>query len=146
MYLKLKNGDDIVGQYTSVNDTEDEDAHILITNPLKLVYITSPMFPDRMILSFIHWIYPKVVESTQFKIYQSDILTTGVTSAKINAHYKEFIFNTMTEEEFPTGTRLSNYTGPEEDADTLDSLEEQGRDTLESFFKKVKKGPNESMN
>lgn len=99
-FVRLSTGEDIVTEIVEIKD--DKDEYFLFVNPLKIVYITGER-KGSIMLSFIEWVFPKICEKQQFKIYPNDILTMGEVTDKMEDYYYETI------------VKLDKYITPEDD-------------------------------
>jgi hypothetical protein len=85
-FVRLSTGEDLISEVVEVKD--DKEEYYLLVNPLKIVYVTGEK-KGSIMLSFIEWVFPKITEKQQFKIYPSDVITMAEASTKIEDYYFE---------------------------------------------------------
>lgn len=82
-FIRLTSGEDIIAELVGVNS---QLGLCTITNPMKVLYIPGK-HPGSVILTLIHWIFPKVSESKDFTIQDSHIIATAKPSHVLSQYY-----------------------------------------------------------
>ena len=72
MFLRLKNGDDIVSECYEYDS--DQGKYFVLINPLKAVYMSSEHGRAFLQVAFMPWVYQKISKSQEFSIYASEVL------------------------------------------------------------------------
>lgn len=84
IFLRLKNGDDIISDMVELE--EDGEEHYLLLNPLKVVYMPSD---DKGLLqiAFMPWVFPKICSNQEFTISKEDVIMLSMVSDGMNEYY-----------------------------------------------------------
>jgi hypothetical protein len=84
IFLRLKNGDDIISDMVELE--EDGEEHYLLLNPLKVVYMPSD---DKGLLqiAFMTWVFPKICSNQEFTISKEDVIMLSMVSDGMNEYY-----------------------------------------------------------
>jgi hypothetical protein len=137
-FFRLITGEDILAMSEEVLGDDFDNAHFLMENPLKVIYMTNPMNTNNMALSLMQWVFDRVCDEQEFKIYTTDILTTGTPNPEFLKHYAEAVIglsegNTQDESEgmFMEEDDMDEYLG-EDDPDEVTELDDSNRFMNES--------------
>lgn len=87
-FVRLTTGEDLITEVVEIKD--DKEEYYLLVNPLKIVYLTNDK-KGSIMLSFIEWVFPKICDKQQFKIYPNNIVVISQASSKIEDYYYESI-------------------------------------------------------
>jgi hypothetical protein len=119
-FLRLQNGDDIIAETIEYED--DKGIMYMVVNPLKVVYVES-QYEGYLSISFMPWVFSKIVDHQEFMIHADDVLLISDVSEKMNIYYWEN-FNAI---------YGKSVTSPEQHEDTInqESLEEIMRELNE---------------
>ena len=83
-FLRLQNGDDVVAETVEYED--DDGVMYMLINPMKVVYMQS-QHDGYLSVSFIPWVFPKIVEHQEFMVHAGDVLLVSDVSEKMNIYY-----------------------------------------------------------
>lgn len=85
MFMRLKNGDDLVSECYEYSD--DHDRYFVLLNPLKAIYMTSSRGMGYLQVAFTPWVYPKLSKTQEFSIYESEVLLYQEVSEYMEDYY-----------------------------------------------------------
>lgn len=85
-FLRLQNGDDIIAETIEYED--EKGIMYMVLNPLKVVYVESH-HEGYLSISFMPWVFPKIVDHQEFMIHADDVLMISDVSEKMNIYYWE---------------------------------------------------------
>ena len=83
-FLRLQNGDDIVAETVEYED--EAGVMYMVVRPLKVIYMQS-QHEGYLSVSFIPWVFPKMVEHQEFMLHADDVLLISDVSEKMNIYY-----------------------------------------------------------
>jgi hypothetical protein len=89
MFVRLKNGDDIITECYEYQD--DNGRYYVMMNPLKAVYMDSSRGPGYLQVAFMPWVYPKLSRTQEFTIGADEVLMVQETSEKMEEYYWDSI-------------------------------------------------------
>ena len=115
-FLRLQNGDDVVSQ-----TVEYEDEHgimYMLINPMKVMYGHSHQ--GYLSVSFMPWIFPKMVEHQEFMLHADDVILMSDVSEKMNIYYWENVDQVFNTNEIPPKQDIQET----EEASLLETLQE----------------------
>lgn len=121
-FIRLNTGEDLISEMIYVEKDSIEDAHIILLNPLKVLYMMHPANPVKMAVSLTPWIATTIVSDSdqEFKIYESDILVTGIPSDGMLTYYNGYF--AFAEQ---TTSRKKEYNTSDEEALVEEDLSDQ---------------------
>ena len=127
MFLRLKNGDDIVSECYEYDS--DHGKYYVLINPLKAMYMSSPTGRTFLQVAFMPWVYSKITKGQEFSIYATEVLLCE----EVSDYMEEYYWNSM--------EQMHNDHTVEEEKSRLeeikDMLEELGLDGDLDNIKKV---------
>jgi hypothetical protein len=89
MFLRLKNGDDIVTECYEYDS--DYGKYYVLINPLKAVYMSSQHGRTFLQVAFMPWVYSKITRHQEFSIYASEVLLYE----EVSDYMEEYYWNSM---------------------------------------------------
>lgn len=96
MFLRLKNGDDLVSECYEYQD--DHGRYFVLLNPLKAMYMTSSRGIGYLQVAFMPWVYPKLSKTQEFSIYEEEVLLYQEASE----YMEEYYWNSIEQLTMPT--------------------------------------------
>ena len=90
MYLKLNNGEHVVGEVVPTYDQPSREHLITIINPLGIDIATDDS-GGYMRMSFYDWVPFSFVGTNKFDIKRSDVMVECITSKEMERHYNKMI-------------------------------------------------------
>jgi hypothetical protein len=130
-FFRLKSGDDIVADYRVVDENEDDDLHYIVKNPLKLIYFQTQS--GKVGVTFMSWVFPKICEYQQFKLYTADVLTVGDVSQYITDSYLKVVGDRDDADTEAVATATQEELQEEADA-AVEELFEDALEESDDFF------------
>jgi hypothetical protein len=85
MFLRLKNGDDIISECYEYDS--DQGKYFVLVNPLKAVYMASNSGRAMLQVAFMPWVYHKISRTQEFSIYASEVLLLNEVSEYMEDYY-----------------------------------------------------------
>lgn len=85
-FIRLVTGEDIVAEVTG-----RDGLVITISNPLKLVYMANPMKTSRLSITFMQWVFDKLVDQKTFELSLSNVLLMKDASSDVIEYYKSTV-------------------------------------------------------
>lgn len=89
MFLRLKNGDDIVSECYEYDS--DQGRYFVLINPLKAVYMSSEQGRTFLQVAFMPWVYNKISKTQEFSIYASEVLLVQ----EVSEYMEDYYWNSM---------------------------------------------------
>lgn len=141
-FLRLNNGEDIIGQIFS------DDTGITIRNPLKILYLTAPSSPNRLSISLMQWVFSRISSEQTFDLDKKDILMISDANENLVKYYFETVehFESI-KERIDEAVRYQNNEEPEFDDEEMDidfqeAVDpEEGLNMLNEFLNSIKRDP-----
>lgn len=95
-FIRLQNGDDIIAETVEYED--EKGIMYMVINPLKVYYTQSPD-QGYLSVSFMPWVFPRMVTYQEFMVHADDILLISDVSEKMNTYYwdNQEVFNNIHE-------------------------------------------------
>lgn len=123
-FVRLVTGEDIISEVMEVEDTTGK--HIILYNPLKIMYMSSPMTSDKVGISLLEWVFSRISDKQEFRIESKDILMVAPPSDSLNTYYWDTIeyFAKKKAGYGKEGTQEEKDKALKELMDMLDDLEE----------------------
>lgn len=90
-FFRLVTGEDLIASSIKVKKDGFDDDHYILTNPLKVIYITNPQSKMKLNISLMQWIFERISDSQEFKIYKTDIITTAIPSISLSEYYNDAV-------------------------------------------------------
>jgi hypothetical protein len=119
MFLRLKNGDDLVSECYEYQD--DHGRYFVLINPLKALYMTSSRGIGYMQVAFMPWVYPKLSRTQEFSIYDEEVLLYQEASE----YMEEYYWNSI--------EQLTSVPEEKEPIDEMEETREKIRQVLEEL-------------
>jgi len=91
MFFRLITGEDIISLSQEIPRSDEGDSHFLMKNPMKIIYMQNPLIPSKMAISLMQWVFGRICETQQFKVYENDILTISQPSKSLMEYYHEAV-------------------------------------------------------
>lgn len=109
-FIRLITGEDLVADVTEVIDAHGP-SYLVLSNPLKIVYMANPNNPSRVAISLMQWIFTKMSDEQEFKVMMKDVITTSHASETLIGYYNDFV-NTFDDamKEFDKSNASRNIT------------------------------------
>jgi hypothetical protein len=127
MFLRLKNGDDIVSECYQYED--DNGRYYVLMNPLKGLYMTSNRGAGYLQVAFVPWVYSKLCDTQEFVIDAVEVMLTH----SVSDYMEEYYWNSI---DHLTGVSEEQPQEPESRTD-LDRIKEVLDELAENREKKV---------
>lgn len=89
-FIRLTTGEDLVADTTHVSDGQGPD-YVVLSNPLKIVYIQNQLDATRVGVSLMQWVFSKISANQEFKIMVRDIITMSDASDTLIGYYNDFM-------------------------------------------------------
>lgn len=91
-FLRLNNGEDIIAYSYRVAKDDMEDAHYILMDPLKVIYMTTNKgMKPFMSISLMQWVFSRISDKQEFKINDKDVLFSTEPSPSLVDYYYETI-------------------------------------------------------
>ena len=65
-FVRLVTGEDIISEVMEVDDASGK--HVILYNPLKIMYMSSPMNSDKVGISLLEWVFSRISDKQEFRI------------------------------------------------------------------------------
>lgn len=91
MFFRLVTGEDIISLSQEIPKDDLSDSHFLMKNPMKIIYMQNPLIPSKMAISLMQWVFGRICEIQEFKVYENDILTISYPSESLMQYYNEAV-------------------------------------------------------
>ena len=127
MFLRLKNGDDIVSECYQYED--DKGKYYVLMNPLKALYMTSNRGAGYLQVAFVPWVYSKLCDTQEFVIDAVEVMLTH----SVSDYMEEYYWNSI---DHLTGVTEEHPQEPESQSD-LERIKEVLDELAENSEKKV---------
>lgn len=134
-FVRLNTGEDLVTELIKVQHNEQE--YYQFVNPLKVLYLTGKN-PGSLMLSFIEWVFPKIVPKQEFQVFPDDIVTIGECSEELIDYYFEALYKfSQSQDKVGIGSKFSKEESYDESNDYDDLTEIQPTEEELEYIKKV---------
>lgn len=91
MFFRLVTGEDIISLSQEITKGDENDAYFLMKNPMKIIYMQNPMIPSKMAISLMQWVFGRICETQEFKIFETDVITISQPSPSLMEYYHEAV-------------------------------------------------------
>ena len=91
MFFRLVTGEDIISLSQEITKGDENDAYFLMKNPMKIIYMQNPMMPSKMAISLMQWVFSRICETQEFKIFETDVITISQPSSSLMEYYHEAV-------------------------------------------------------
>ena len=88
-FVRLVTGEDIISEIMEVDDTTGK--HVILYNPLKIMYLASPVSSDKVSISLLEWVFSRISDKQEFKLESRDVLTIAPPTQSLNEYYWDTI-------------------------------------------------------
>ena len=123
-YFRLITGEDIIANAVEVPADDIESGYYMIFDPLKVIYMTGRK-PGVFQVSLMQWVFPKICDTQEFKLYEADILIESVPSRTMEEHYYKsldrFAEDDYEVDEFDSKDKYKETLLSEDNPDDMDS-------------------------
>lgn len=130
MFFRLNNGEDII------SEVQETDFSYILLNPCKVMYLTSAK-PGYLSISFMQWVFSRIVEEQTFEIAKKEVLFSVAPSTSMAAQYWNSVEHFMNMEN-KQKIEFDNIVS--DDEEFTQSEAEDALEMLKDFFKKNDRG------
>lgn len=88
-FVRLVTGEDIISEVMEVDDTTGK--HVILYNPLKIMYLASPVSSDKVSISLLEWVFTRISDKQEFRLEAKDVLTIAPPTVSLNDYYWDTI-------------------------------------------------------
>lgn len=89
-FLRLNNGEDIIAFAYHVPKDDIEDAHYIVNDPLKIIYMTTTKSTRPfMSISLMQWVFGRITDKQEFRIESRDVLFAIEPTTHLTEYYYE---------------------------------------------------------
>jgi len=91
LFFRLVTGEDLISLSQEIPKDEENNAYFLMKNPMKIVYMQNPLMPSKMAISLMQWVFGRICETQEFKVFETDIITISQPSPSLMEYYSEAV-------------------------------------------------------
>jgi ABC-type uncharacterized transport system YnjBCD substrate-binding protein len=138
MFIRLVTGEDIIAE---VDYFPDDNENIKIYNPLKVVYMANPGKPGLYSISFMQWVFSKLVKNQEYVLSFRDVLLLNETTDYVKNYYNETVNHFGRTPKSPTMSTADmikeleeSITRMMEDAEKIAQIEKDAEKFVVDYF------------